>query len=30
MGHEAPVSKIGEDQLFYLMSRGMSEDEAMA
>src|SRR5664280_1515576 len=30
MGHEATVSKIGEDQLFYLMSRGMSEDEAMA
>jgi Fe-S cluster assembly protein SufB len=30
MGHEASVSKIGEDQLFYLMSRGMSEDEANA
>src|ERR1700710_1385374 len=30
MGHEATVSKISEDQLFYLMSRGMSEDEAMA
>ncbi len=30
MGHEATVSKIGEDKLFYLMSRGMSEDEAMA
>ncbi|MDQ6874975.1 MAG: Fe-S cluster assembly protein SufB [Actinomycetota bacterium] len=30
MGHEATVSKIGADQLFYLMSRGMSEDEAMA
>jgi Fe-S cluster assembly protein SufB len=30
MGHEATVSKIGEDQLFYLMSRGLSEDEAMA
>ncbi|MGB9377527.1 MAG: Fe-S cluster assembly protein SufB [Mycobacteriales bacterium] len=30
MGHEATVSKIGEDQLFYLMSRGMTEDEAMA
>jgi Fe-S cluster assembly protein SufB len=26
--HEARVSKIGEDQLFYLMSRGMSEEEA--
>lgn len=30
MGHEATVSKISEDQLFYLMSRGMTEDEAMA
>jgi Fe-S cluster assembly protein SufB len=30
MAHEATVSKIGEDQLFYLMSRGMTEDEAMA
>ncbi len=30
MGHEATVSKVGEDQLFYLMSRGLSEDEAMA
>jgi Fe-S cluster assembly protein SufB len=30
MGHEATVSKIGDDQLFYLMSRGMGEDEAMA
>jgi Fe-S cluster assembly protein SufB len=30
MGHEATVSKIGEDQLFYLMSRGLSEEEAMA
>ena len=28
--HEAYVSKLGEDQLFYLMSRGMTEDEAMA
>jgi Fe-S cluster assembly protein SufB len=28
VGHEASVSKIGEEQLFYLMSRGMSEDEA--
>ena len=26
--HEASVSKIGEDQLFYLMSRGMTEGEA--
>jgi Fe-S cluster assembly protein SufB len=30
MGHEATVSKVGEDQLFYLMSRGLGEDEAMA
>ena len=30
MGHEATVSKISADQLFYLMSRGMTEDEAMA
>ncbi|CAN5127942.1 Fe-S cluster assembly protein SufB [soil metagenome] len=30
LGHEATVSKVGEDQLFYLMSRGLSEQEAMA
>jgi Fe-S cluster assembly protein SufB len=30
IGHEATVSKVGDDQLFYLMSRGMAEDEAMA
>jgi Fe-S cluster assembly protein SufB len=30
IGHEASVSKVGEDQLFYLMSRGLSENEAMA
>jgi Fe-S cluster assembly protein SufB len=30
MGHEATVSKVSENQLFYLMSRGMSEEEAMA
>jgi len=30
MGHEATVSKVSEDQLFYLMSRGIAEDEAMA
>lgn len=30
VGHEASVSKIGEEQLFYLMSRGLSEDEASA
>ncbi len=29
IGHEATVSKIGEDQLFYLMSRGLSESQAM-
>ncbi|WP_149360097.1 Fe-S cluster assembly protein SufB [Lolliginicoccus suaedae] len=30
MGHEATVSKVSESQLFYLMSRGLDEDEAMA
>ncbi len=30
VGHEASVSKIGEEQLFYLTSRGIAEDEAMA
>ena len=30
MGHEATVSKVNEDQLFYLMSRGLDENEAMA
>jgi Fe-S cluster assembly protein SufB len=30
MGHEATVSKVSDDQLFYLMSRGLAEDEAMA
>ena len=28
IGHEATVSKVGEEQLFYLMSRGLSESEA--
>ncbi|MBM4397308.1 MAG: Fe-S cluster assembly protein SufB [Deltaproteobacteria bacterium] len=28
VGHEASVSKVGEDQLFYLKSRGLSEEEA--
>ncbi|MCS7222686.1 MAG: Fe-S cluster assembly protein SufB [Anaerolineae bacterium] len=28
IGHEATVSKIGEEQLFYLMSRGLTEEEA--
>jgi Fe-S cluster assembly protein SufB len=30
LGHEATVSKVSEEQLFYLMSRGLPEDEAMA
>ncbi len=30
MAHEATVSKVTDDQLFYLMSRGLNEDEAMA
>ena len=30
LGHEATVSKVGEDQMFYLMSRGLAADEAMA
>lgn len=30
IGHEASVGKIGEEQLFYLMSRGLSEAEATA
>ncbi|TWP37180.1 Fe-S cluster assembly protein SufB [Leekyejoonella antrihumi] len=29
MGHEATVSKVSADQLFYLQSRGMTEQEAM-
>jgi Fe-S cluster assembly protein SufB len=29
IGHEATVSKVGDDQLFYLMSRGLSENQAM-
>ncbi|MDW8396540.1 MAG: SufD family Fe-S cluster assembly protein [Anaerolineae bacterium] len=28
IGHEASVSKIGEEQLFYAMSRGISEEDA--
>jgi Fe-S cluster assembly protein SufB len=28
VGHEASVSRIGEEQLFYLMSRGLSEEQA--
>ena len=30
IGHEATVSKIGEEQLFYLLSRGLTEEEATA
>ncbi len=30
IGHEATVSKVGDEQLFYLMSRGLDEAEAMA
>jgi Fe-S cluster assembly protein SufB len=29
IGHEATVSKVGSEQLFYLMSRGLSEEQAM-
>ncbi len=29
IGHEASVSKVSEDQLFYLMSRGLSEEQSM-
>ena len=29
IGHEASVSKVGEEQLYYLMSRGLSEEEAI-
>ncbi|HAZ62828.1 MAG TPA: Fe-S cluster assembly protein SufB [Armatimonadetes bacterium] len=29
IGHEASVSKVGAEQLFYLMSRGLTEDEAI-
>jgi Fe-S cluster assembly protein SufB len=28
VGHEASVSKVNEEQLFYLMSRGLGEEEA--
>jgi Fe-S cluster assembly protein SufB len=30
IGHEATISKVGDDQLFYLMSRGLTEEEATA
>ncbi len=29
IGHEASVSKVGEEQLFYLMSRGLTQEEAI-
>lgn len=29
VGHEATVSRVGDDQLYYLMSRGLSEEQAM-
>ena len=29
IGHEASVSKVGEEQLFYLMSRGLTEEQAI-
>ena len=28
IGHEATVSKVGQEQLFYLMSRGLTEEQA--
>ncbi len=30
LGHEAKVSRVSEEQMFYLMSRGLTEEEAMA
>lgn len=30
IGHEATVSKVADEQLFYLMSRGLSEEQAMS
>ena len=30
LGHEATVTRVSEEQLFYLMSRGLAEEEAMA
>jgi Fe-S cluster assembly protein SufB len=30
IGHEATVSKVGDDQLFYLMTRGLTEKQATA
>ena len=28
IGHEATIGRIGDDKIFYLMSRGISEEEA--
>ena len=30
IGHEAKIGKISDDAIFYLMSRGISEEEAKA
>jgi Fe-S cluster assembly protein SufB len=30
VGHEATVSKLDDEQIFYLMTRGLGEEEAMA
>jgi Fe-S cluster assembly protein SufB len=30
IGHEASVSKVADEQLYYLMSRGLSEERAMS
>ena len=30
VGHEATVSKVGEEQMFYLMSRGLKENDAQS
>jgi Fe-S cluster assembly protein SufB len=30
VAHEATVSKVGDEQIFYLMSRGLTEEEAMS
>jgi Fe-S cluster assembly protein SufB len=30
VGHEATVSKVNEEQIFYLQSRGLNEEEAMS
>ena len=30
IGHEATVSKLNDEQIFYLMSRGLAQEEAMA